>query len=167
MTVYDLINILAENSATILNYYIFLLVIILLGLLFSNVINFKSPIIYLYTVLIYAISIPAILAIILVVYNFFFLHKNLLQLELVTYYLPIIAMLVLLLIIKKTVPLKEIPGFDKLSGLFIILFITFLSTYFIQKAIIGVFFIGSFTQLIIIFLVLLVLLKLGWDKLVK
>ncbi|MBE7689923.1 hypothetical protein [Tenacibaculum piscium] len=167
MTVYDLINILAENSATILNYYIFLLVIILLGLLFSNVINLKSPIIYLYTVLIYAISIPAILAIILVVYNFFFLHKNLLQLQLVTYYLPIIAMLVLLLIIKKTVPLKEIPGFDKLSGLFIILFITFLSTYFIQKAIIGVFFIGSFTQLIVIFLVLLVLLKLGWDKLVK
>ncbi|SOS47755.1 conserved membrane hypothetical protein [Tenacibaculum dicentrarchi] len=167
MTVYDLINILAENSSTILNYYIFLLVIVLLGLLFSNAINFKSPLIYLYTVLIYAVAIPGILSVILVVYNFFFLRKNLLQLELITYYLPIIAMVLLLLLIKKTVPLKEIPGFDKLSGLFIILFITFLITYFIQKAIIGVFFIGSFTQLIAIFLVLLVVLKLGWNKFVK
>ncbi|WP_370424538.1 hypothetical protein [Tenacibaculum dicentrarchi] len=167
MTVYDLINILAENSSTILNYYIFLLVIVLLGLLFSNAINFKSPLIYLYTVLIYAVAIPGLLAIILVIYNFFFLRKNLMQLQLVTYYLPIIAMILLFLIIKKTLPLKEIPGFDKLSGLFIILFITFLITYFIQKAIIGVFFIGSFTQLIAIFLVLLVVLKLGWNKFVK
>ncbi|WBX73571.1 hypothetical protein PG913_12180 [Tenacibaculum pacificus] len=167
MTVYDLINILTTNSGNILNYYILLFVIILIGLLFSNIIRPKSPILYVYSVLIYAVAIPGLLSIILVVYNFFFLRKNLMQLQLVTYYLPIIAMILLFLIIKKTLPLKEIPGFDKLSGLFIILFITFLITYFIQKAIIGVFFIGSFTQLIAIFLVLLVVLKLGWNKLVK
>ncbi|MBE7629449.1 hypothetical protein [Tenacibaculum piscium] len=167
MTVYDLINILTTNSSNILNYYILLFVIVLIGLLFSNMIRPKSPILYVYSALIYAIAIPGLLSIILVVYNFFFLRKNLMQLQLVTYYLPIIAMVLLFLIIKKTLPLKEIPGFDKLSGLFIILFITFLITYFIQKAIIGVFFIGSFTQLIAIFLVLLVVLKLGWNKLVK
>ncbi len=167
MTVYDLINILSNNSNTIINYYVALLLVILLGLLFSNMIRPKSPILYVYSILIYALAIPGLLAIILVVYNFFFLRKNLMQLQLVTYYLPIIAMILLFLIIKKTLPLKEIPGFDKLSGLFIILFITFLITYFIQKAIIGVFFIGSFTQLIAIFLVLLVVLKLGWNKFVK
>lgn len=167
MTVYDLINILTKNSNTILNYYILLFVIALIGLLFANSIRAKTPIVYVYSALIYAIIIPGLLAIILVIYNFFFLRKNLMQLELVTYYLPIIAMLFLLLIIKKTLPLKEIPGFDKLSGLFVILFITFLITYFVQRAVIGIFFIGSFTQLIVIFLVLLVVLKLGWNKLVK
>lgn len=167
MTVYDLINIISNNSNLIINYYIVLFIIVLLGLLFSNSITAKSPVVYLYTVLIYATVIPGLLSIILVVYSFFFLHENLINLQVVTYYLPIIAMVILLAIIKKTIPLKAIPGFDKLSGLFMILFVTFLVTYFIQRAFIGIFFIGSFTHLIVIFLVLLVVLKLGWNKFVK
>jgi len=107
MTVYDLINILSNNSNTIINYYVALLLVILLGLLFSNMIRPKSPILYVYSILIYALAIPGLLAIILVVYNFFFLRKNLMQLQLVTYYLPIIAMILLFLIIKKNTSFKR------------------------------------------------------------
>ncbi|CAL2089073.1 hypothetical protein [Tenacibaculum sp. 190524A02b] len=167
MTVQDLINLLSNNSSVIINYYVVLLVISLCGLLFITNQNFKKPINYIYSVLIYAAVIPGLLSVILVVYSFFFLRKNLIHLEIITYYLPIIAMIVLLLIIKKTIPLQRIPGFDRLSGLFIIIFIAFIITYFIQKIFIGIFFIGSITHLLGIFIVLLILLKIGWNKFVK
>lgn len=167
MTVQDLINQLSSNSSTILNYYIALLVLALVGMLIVTPKNFKAPINYFYTALVYAVAIPGILAIILLVYNFFYLRANLMQLEVLTYYLPIIAMLVLFVIINKTIPLKRIPGFDKISGLFAIIVVTFLITYLIQKIFIGIFFIGSITQLLVIFIVLLVIVKIGWDKVIK
>ena len=101
MTVQDIINLLSNKSSTIINYYVVLLLISLLGLLFVKAKEFKAPISYLYTILVYVAVIPGLLSIILVVYNFFFLGQNLITLQIVTYYLPIIAMLVLLLIIKK------------------------------------------------------------------
>ncbi len=167
MTLQDLINLLSTNSDSIINYYVVLLVLSLLGLLFVKRQDFKPPITYLYSGLIYAVAIPGILAVILLLYNLFFLRKNLINLKVVSYYLPIVAMVVLLLIIKKTVPLKRIPGFNRLSGLFMVIFIALIITYFVQKIFIGVFFIGSFMQLAAIFIVLLVILKLGWDKFTK
>lgn len=168
MTVQDLINIItSSNTSHVLNYYIALLLLSLIGMLFVNSSNFKSPINYLYTTLIYLIAIPGILAIILLVYNFFYLKSNLMQLEVLTYYLPILAMLILFIIINKTIPLKYIPGFNKISGLFAVIFISFLFTYLIQKVFIGIFFIGSITQLFGIFIVMLIVLKIGWDKVIK
>lgn len=167
MTVQDLINNITSNSEFILNYYIGLLVVSLLGMLFVNSNNFKAPINYLYSILIYLIAIPGTLAIILLTYNFFYLKSNLMQLEVVVYYLPIIAIVVLFAIINKTVSLKYIPGFDKISGLFSIIFVTFIFTYLIQKVFIGIFFIGSITQLLVIFGVLFIVLKVGWSKVIK
>ncbi|CAM1361385.1 hypothetical protein [Tenacibaculum xiamenense] len=167
MTVQDIIDLIDKNSSAILNYYIVLGIISLIGLLFVNRDNFKSPITYAYTFLIYASVIPGLLALMLIVYNLFFLKRNLLHLPVLTYYLPVIAMGVLLLIIKKTVSLKEIPGFERLSGLFMLIFVTLIITYFVQKIFIGVFFIGSVSYLIGLFVVLLLVLKVGWNKLVK
>ncbi len=167
MTVQDLIYLLSNNSSIIINYYIALLVLTLIGMLIVTPKNFKTPVNYIYTILVYALAIPGILAIILLVYNFFFLKTNLINLEVITYYLPIVAMVILFLLINKTIPLKSIPGFDKISGLFMMIFVAFIVTYFIQKVFIGIFFIGSFMQLIVIFIVLLVVLKIGWDKFIK
>ncbi|SEC32666.1 hypothetical protein SAMN04489761_2685 [Tenacibaculum sp. MAR_2009_124] len=167
MTVQDIIDLIANNSSAILNYYIILGVISLVGLLIVNEDNFKNPIRYVYTFLIYAAVIPGLLSLMLIVYNLFFLKVNLLSLPVMTYYLPVAAMLVLLMIIKKTVTLKRIPGFDRLSGLFLLIFVTLIITYFVQKIFIGVFFIGSVTYLIGLFVVLLIVLKIGWKRLVK
>lgn len=167
LTVQDLISLLSTNSSHILNYYLALLILSLVGMLIVTPKNFKTPVNYLYTLLVYAAAIPGILAIILLVYNFFYLRSNLMQLEVITYYLPIIAMIILFVIINKTIPLKRIPGFDKISGLFSIIIVTFLITYLIQKVFIGIFFIGSIMQLLVIFIVLLVIVKIGWNKVMK
>lgn len=167
MTIQDIINQFDSNAEIIVTYFVALLIISLLGLLFVNKTNYKSPINYIYTLLTYAVSIPGLLSIILVLYSFFFLHKNLMEVNVLAYYVPIIAMGLILFIIKKTVPLRLIPGFNRLSGLFMLIFVAFILTYILQRMFFGVFFIGSFLHLIAIFVVLLIILKIGWSKITR
>lgn len=167
MTLQDLINWFSSNPKPILSYFIVILAVAILGLLFVKEANFKQPIPYLYTGLIYAVAIPGILAFILTLYSFFFLKQNLLQLDLFSYFAPIVFMIGTLLVIHKTIPLSKIPGFGKLSGVFTIIMITFLITYVLQKMFFGVFFIGRFQYLIALFLVLLFVVRLAWNKIIK
>lgn len=167
MTVQDFINWFGNNPNIVVGYFAILIAVSLVGLLFVNQSNFKSPISYLYGVLIYAVTIPGLLALVLLLYSFFFLKTNLLQLDLVTYFVPLVAMIITLVIINKTIPMSQIPGFGKLSGLFIIISITFIITYILQRMFFGVFFVGRFQYLLLFFLAMLFGLKIAWDKIFK
>ncbi len=167
MTVQDFINWFGNNPNLILGYFLVIIAISIIGLLFVNQQNFKSPITYLYGILVYAVTIPGLLSLILVLYSFFFLKTNLLQLDLITYFVPLIAMIVTLIIINKTISMSGIPGFGKLSGLFILIMITFVITYILQRMFFGVFFVGNFQYLIIFFLALLFGLKIAWDRITR
>lgn len=167
MTVQDFINWFGNNPNLVLSYFIVIIAIAIIGLLFVNQDNFKPPITYFYGVLIYAVTIPGLLALVLLLYSFFFLKTNLLQLDLVTYFAPLVAMIITLVIINKTITMSRIPGFGKLSGLFIIIIITFIITYVLQRMFFGVFFVGKFEYLILLFLALLFGLKIAWNRIVK
>jgi len=167
MTVQDFINWFGNHPNIVLGYFAVIIAISLIGLLFVKPSNFKTPINYFYGILIYAVTIPGLLALVLLLYSFFFLRTNLLQLDLVTYFVPLVAMSISLIIINKTVPMSQIPGFGKLSGLFILIIITFVITYILQRMFFGVFFVGRFQYLIGFFLVLLFGIKIAWDRIVK
>jgi len=167
MTVQDFINWFGNSPNLVLGYFAIIIAFSLIGLLFVKPANFKPPINYLYGILIYAVTIPGLLALVLLLYSFFFLKTNLLQLDLVTYFVPLISLIITLVIINKTIPMSQIPGFGKLSGLFIIVVITFIITYILQRMFFGVFFVGRFQYLIVFFLVLLFGLKIAWDRIVK
>ena len=167
MTIQDIIYWFANNSRILTSYYLVLFIVSLLGLLFLKRDNFKNPLDYLYSVIIYAVTIPGLLSVILILYGFFFLKINLLQVNVLAYFLPLLAMIVILLIVKKTIPLKLIPGFERLSGLFLMIMVAFVITYILQRMFFGVFFIGKFQYLILMFLALLFLLRLGWNKIIR
>ena len=167
MSIQEIINLLGETPQLILYYFVSLIVISLIGLLLINENNFNSPVKYIYGILVYAITIPGLLAFILLLYNIFFLKANLLLIDFTTYFLPIIAMIIVLTIINKTVEMSKIPWFNKLSGMFIIVLITFFITYLLQKMFFGVFFIGSISSLMGLFLFLLIILKFAWSKIVN
>lgn len=167
MTLQDFINWFGNNSNLILGYFLVIIAISLIGLLFVNRQNFKPPITYLYGVLVYAVTIPGLLSLILVLYSFFFLKINLLQLDLITYFVPLIAMIITLILINKTIPMSTVPGFGKLSGLFMLIMIAFVITFIIQRMFFGVFFVGNFQYLILFFLALLFGLKIAWGRIMK
>ena len=52
----------------------------LLGLLFISNKNFKAPFTYLYTIIIYGVSVPGLLSILLILYSVFSLHQDILKL---------------------------------------------------------------------------------------
>lgn len=167
MTIENIINQLGNYPSIILIYFGIMLGVSLLGLLLVKEQNYRPPINYLYGGLVYLVAIPGLLSVVLLLYSFFFLKTNVLQLNIVTHYVPIVFMIATLLIINRTIPLKRIPGFDRLSGLVILITGAFILTFILQRMIFGVFFIGSFTYLIAFFGLILLGLKIGWNKLKK
>jgi hypothetical protein len=120
-----------------------------------------SPWKYLYSVMIYLSCVPGILAAILTGYALFFTKENLLDVNLVIYMLPIVSMAVTLIIIAKSVSFDDIPGFDRISGLMVLLAITFVLVLAIQKTRIWLLFGGSIYTLIGLVVGLYALLKWG------
>ncbi|MDC8004858.1 hypothetical protein POV27_12420 [Aureisphaera galaxeae] len=167
MTLQNIIDQYGQFPKWIIGYYVVVILFSLLGLLTVSKNNFKAPISYGYTALVYLATIPGVFSVMLVAYNLFFLRANLLQLNIAVYFVPIIGMLLSLMIIHRTVPMSEIPGFDRLSGLILVITMAFILTYILQRMFFGVLFIGSFTHLILLFLVILVLLRLGWKRVFK
>ena len=115
---------------------------------------------YVYATLIYLVSIPGIFSILLTLYSLFVIRANLLEVNLVIYFVPIIAMVVAILLIKRNVDLDYIPGFDRLIGLFALIAITLIITLLILQTLIWILFRGSMVSLAIIGILLF--LGLQW-----
>lgn len=108
---------------------------------------------YIYSGLIYATTVPGILSMVVTGYIFFFTRESLLDVNLVTYVLPIVAMLVTLQVIARSVSLERIPGFRRLSGLMVLLAVSFVIVLIISKMRVWLVFGGS----IFLFIILAVL----------
>ena len=126
-----------------------------------------SPWKYLYSTLLYAVSIPGIFAITLNIYLFLFERRSIMETNLYTQVLPFLSMIATILIIRKNVDLDLIPGFDKLSGLVMMISAALAIMWFVDRTRIIVFSYLPFHVVIIIFLALLVVIRLGWSRLVR
>ncbi|WP_259016312.1 hypothetical protein [Emticicia fluvialis] len=138
---------------------------ILAGLLGKNE-GHLSPWKYLYAVLIYLVSIPGVFAVALNIYFFVFQHGNVMEMDVYMQILPVVVMLITIFIISKNVRLALIPGFGKIAGLWFMLFATMAFMWFLEKIHIVVFSYMPITVLLGIFVVLFVLIYLGWRRFV-
>ena len=151
-----------------LNYYslyiaVFFIAVPLIALGYGKILNpaqkIRTPHKYVYSFFVYLCSIPGIFAFIITVYSLFFLRTNLLAVNFIIYFLPIISMIVTLIFVSKSVDLNFIPGFDRLFGLFILIGVTFIITLVLMKLRVWVLFGGSIVTMFILFGFLFLLLK--------
>ncbi len=127
----------------------------------------SSPWKYIFAFLIYLTSIPGILSLAFNLYLFLFERKSIFDANLVLQVLPILSMVFTLQVIKYYVPLNLIPGFKKLSGLFMVIFITICIMWFADRThIYAIAFLG-FGQVLLIFLILLAGVYYGWTLMTK
>ncbi len=166
MTIQDLLDWFSQNENLILGYFIALLMLTIFIILIINHNNSKN-LKYVISSLVYAVTIPGILSVMLTLYTIFMLQQNLLEVNIIAYFIPIVAMIVTLIIINKKISMSTIPGFDRLSGLMVMIGISFFIVFVLQKTHFGVLFIGGFSQLLIVFVVLLVILKIAWARISK
>jgi hypothetical protein len=120
---------------------------------------------YLYSFLVYLTCVPGICAAVLTAYSLFFIRKNLLEVNFVVYFLPIISMILTLAMVRKQVAWEHLPGVDRLYGLMIILVISFSAALFIEKMRVWVVFGGTIGTLIMVALFCFAALKLASRKL--
>lgn len=122
---------------------------------------------YLYSTLVYASCIPGIFAVVLCVHNALFGGTNLLNVNILVYFLPIIIMILTIAIIRRNIALENVPGFDRLSGLIMVLAATFIAMFVLQRTYLWIHISGSWQQLFLIFAVLFIVLKWGLSKIIK
>ena len=115
--------------------------------------------------LVFLVSIPGIMATIVVFYSLFFVRLNLLEVNIVIYFLPIITMIVTLFVISKNVNLNKLPGFNRLSGLMTLLVLTGFALLLLYKLRFFVGFFASMQSLLIFGIVFYFLFKVALKKL--
>ncbi len=167
MTLQQLFQRIGENPNFLLFYFLIIPIAAIIAGVLGKGEGHLSPWKYLYATLIYLVSIPGIFAVALNVYFFLFQRGDVMQTDVYLQILPIIVMLGTIFIIRRNVDLSLVPGFDKISGLWFMLFSTMFLMWFLEKIRIVVFSYLPFQYLLGFFAILFALIYLGWRKFVK
>lgn len=122
MTLQELFDTLSAQPVVIGFYFIALPLTALLAGIFGKAEGHITPWKELYCTLVYLSAIPGIFAIILNVYLFLFEKQPIMQTNVYTQILPILVMVLTLWLIRRNISFDLIPGFDRLSGLLMIVF---------------------------------------------
>jgi hypothetical protein len=165
MTLQQFFDVLSANPSITLFYFIALPLTALLCGLLSKGNGHESPWKYAYCVLLYMAAVPGIFAIFLNVYLFLFERQSVMQMNLFTQVFPVITMLATFFIIRKNVDLSLIPGFDRLSGLVMVVAVVIGLMWILDRTRIFAVTIVPFQYVIIMLIGALIALRFGWSKL--
>ena len=133
MTLGDFFRVCSENPVIILFYFIAVPMTAALAWILGRNQGHVSPWKYLYSALIYLACVPGIFALSLSAYLFLFEQRSIMETNLYTQILPIISMVLTIWLIKKNVDLDLVPGFDKLSGLLILIAVIIVIMWILDK----------------------------------
>ena len=164
MTLQEFFDLVGHNPDFLFFYFIAIPVTALLMNFTARGDGANSPWKYIYAALIYLVSVPGIFAVCFNIHFFLFQRRDILQTDIYLQILPIIVMLVTIFLIRRNVDLKLIPGFDKISALWMMLFATFALMWFLDKIHIVVFSYMPFQYLLMVFAGLFLAIYLGWKK---
>jgi len=167
MTLGEFFEWAASHPGWMIGYFVIVPLIALMALFFSKGEGHLSPWKYLFSALIYLVCIPGIFAITLSIYFFLFERRSILDTNLYTQVLPVLSMLATILLIKKQVALDQVPGFDKLSGLILILATLICLMWIIDKTHIYAIAFMPFYVVILILLTGFFVIRLGLRRLSK
>lgn len=112
-----------------------------------------------YSALVYFVSFPGMLALVLTLYTLFFTGDDLRHVNVLVYFVPLVTMFVTLGLISRRVSFHEIPGFDRIEGLLAVIAATFVLILMIRKTGVWIVFHGSIGLLLVLIGVVFVLFK--------
>lgn len=167
MTLRELFQQIGENPNFLLFYFLIIPSSAAIAGVLGKDEGHLSPWKYLYATLIYLVSIPGIFAVALNAYFFLFQRGDVMQTDVYLQILPIIVMVLTIFLIRRNVDLSLVPGFDKISGLWFMLFTTMLLMWLLEKIHIVVFSYLPFQYLLVVFAVLFALIYLGWRRFIR
>ncbi|MEN0051630.1 MAG: hypothetical protein AAF806_31490 [Bacteroidota bacterium] len=165
MTLQQLFDWIGQNPIGVMIFFIGLPILSFAMTWVIDEYSYQSPWKFFYSALIYAACIPGIFATMLVFYSLFFENKSLLEVNLFIYFLPILSMIAVLTILSRKLQLEHIPGFDKISGLVFMIVAVSLVVFLLSRMRIWTVFVGSIWHLLGLFVVLLIVFRVGFKRL--
>lgn len=133
MTLGDFLNMLSGEPITTTMYFAALPLSAALALLLNNGKGHLSPWKYFYTIIVFGACIPGIFSVTLSIYQFLFGHRDILQANLYTQIMPVVSMFLTLFLVNRSVDFRQVPGFDKLSSLIIVLISIFTLMWIVDR----------------------------------
>ncbi|MEZ4920534.1 MAG: hypothetical protein R2792_15640 [Saprospiraceae bacterium] len=133
MTLSEFFTYVSENPMPIVAFFIFIPLVALMVGFFGKNKGHESPWKYVYSALIYGVCIPGIFAVALSVYLFLFERGSIMNTNLVTQVAPIASMFVTLGLIRRNTRFEYIPGFDRISGLMLMIGSIFFIMYLLDR----------------------------------
>ncbi len=164
MTLQEFFDVCANNPSIILFYFIAVPLTAFLAGVLGKKEGHLSPWKYLYSTLIYLAAVPGIFGITLSVYLFLFERQSIMDTNIYTQIIPVISMILTLFLIRKNVDLDLIPGFEKLSGLLVIIAIVLSLMWILDKTHIFAITVIPFMYVVIMLVVLFVAIWFAWKK---
>lgn len=164
MTLGQFFDLLSQNPSILIFYFVSAPLTALLSLIFGKGEGNRSPWKYLYSFLIYFVSIPGIFAITLNAYLFLFERQSIFNANIYTQILPIICMIITLWLINRNADFNRIPGFDRIGGLMFIITCLLIIMWILEKTHIFAITFIPFHYFILLLFALLILLRIGWSK---
>ncbi len=164
MTISECIQWVSQHPNPVIIYMISVPAIAFILSMFFDKSGNQSPGKYFFSAIIYATALPGVLAIVLSGYDILFRKTDIKSVNILVYFLPIISMAVSLAIINRVVTMSAIPGVRRLSGLLLIIGVTSILVFVLERMFIGVIFFGSVYMFLGMFVILFVIIKIGWDK---
>lgn len=164
MTLNDLLTYLGNHPESIVLYFAILPMAALILAWVAGVEGRDAPWKFLYSAIIYLSAVPGIFALSLNVYIFLFERTSILNMDIYTQVLPIVSMILTLSIVRRNVDLSYIPGFDKLSGLLMLIAATIGLMWLVDRTRIFAIISMPFSVVVLIFAGLLLALSLGYRQ---
>ncbi|MCB9080538.1 MAG: hypothetical protein H6555_02385 [Lewinellaceae bacterium] len=163
MTLKDLFDYISEHPAFVVGFFALLPVLaLMLGGLGRR--GQESPWNYLYSGIIYGAAVPGLFAVTLNVYQFLFERQSVMNMDLFTQVLPILSMIFTLAIIRKNIDMRYIPGFDKLSGLMMMITAVLVLMWLADRTHIIAFLWMPFWVVVLIFAAAMLAMRFGFKR---
>lgn len=147
-------SITQHPTYVLIYFFIPALLAILIGFFHPRMVILPKSLQYFYSVILYSVIIPCIFSCLLVLYALLFTRQNLLNVNVLIYFAPIVAALFTISIVKRKVVLSRLLWVEQLIRLVILLFGGFFGIFLLTRLHIFVGFWGTLMQLALIGLVL-------------
>ncbi|RME97063.1 MAG: hypothetical protein D6772_10925 [Bacteroidetes bacterium] len=167
MTLKDFFDALSADPIYVVFYFIMIPLVALLANVLAKGEGNLSPWKYLYSALLYLVCVPGIFAVSLAIYLFLFERRSVFQMNILLEVLPVLSMVATILIARRNVSFDDVPGFDKLSGLVMIIVAALGIMWFVDRTRIIALTYVPIQYLLLAFVGLLIVIRLGWSRLVK
>lgn len=164
MTLSDFFTLISQNPVVLTGFYMIVpLIALLVGILGRDE-GHLSPWKYIYSILVYVAAVPGMFAFMLTLYFWLFERRSILETDMFVQVLPIFSMAITFWLIRWNTPLDHIPGFGKITGLLLMVFVVLILMWIIDRTRIIALTYLPFYLVIVILIGLLILFRFGWQS---